>query len=71
MIESANVSSASVSPVAQAGEPIGKPRLIKTTYPVDDVVVGSFIATEAPYSADPTGVANLDRSDSTGFDRLL
>jgi hypothetical protein len=62
VIESARVSSASVSPVARAGGPPGKPRLIAATYPVDDVVVGSFIATEAPYSADPTGVADSTKA---------
>jgi hypothetical protein len=62
VVESAHVSSASLSPVAQAGSPLGKPRLITPVYPTDDVVVGSFVATEPPYEADPTGVNDATRA---------
>ena len=30
-------------------------RIVETVYPTDDVVIADIVATEAPYSADPTG----------------
>ena len=56
VIDSGNAGSASLSPVAIDGPPAGKPRIVTPVYPADDLIVASFVATEAPYLADPTGV---------------
>jgi hypothetical protein len=56
VIDSENAGSASLSPVAKNGGPAGKPRVITPVFPSDDIVIASFIATQAPYLADPTGI---------------
>lgn len=55
VIDSVNTSSASLSPVSKNGSPTRKPRVITPVFPSDDIVIASFISTQAPYRADPTG----------------
>jgi Pectate lyase superfamily protein len=55
VIDSINTGSASLSPVAKNGGPAGEPRVITPVFPSDDIVVASFVATQAPYGADSTG----------------
>ena len=35
--------------------PAQAPQIVETVYPTEDVVVADIVATQAPYSADPTG----------------
>ncbi len=50
---------ATFSPVVFAEENVQTPVIVETVYPTDDVVIADIVLTEAPYSADNTGKADV------------
>ncbi|MCR5040538.1 MAG: glycoside hydrolase family 55 protein [Clostridia bacterium] len=45
-----------------AADNTGAQRIVETVYPTDDVVIADVVATEAPYSADPTGSEDVSEA---------
>lgn len=50
---------AAFSPLVMAEEKMQSPVIVETVFPTDDVVVADIVLTEAPYSADNTGKADV------------
>ena len=50
---------AAALPVGASAEAAQTPRIVETVYPTQDAVIADIVATEAPYSVDSTGEADV------------
>jgi hypothetical protein len=55
------------TPTISSGGKVG-PHVVSTTYPTDDLVVTTLVATDAPYHADPTGATEAGSAIQQALD---